>query len=87
VQTLSPQDWILGLVGAIEAGIALWYFTNGHWVNGTFLTIAVAFLIAVYFHRERKVKGRRGRETLLRTRSARVSQCAVAAPKCQRPFG
>jgi predicted outer membrane lipoprotein len=60
VQTLSPQDRILSLVGAVEAGIALWYFTNGHWLNGTFLAIAVAFLIAMYFHRERKAKGERG---------------------------
>jgi hypothetical protein len=61
VQTLSPQNRILGLLGAVEAGIALWYFTNGHWVNGTFLAIGVAFLIAVYFRRERKVKGQGGR--------------------------
>jgi hypothetical protein len=58
------------LVGAVEVGIALWYFTNGHWLNGTFLAIAVAFLMAVYFHRERKVKGQRGH--LLGTRSAHV---------------
>jgi len=61
VQTLSPRNRILGIVGAVEAGIALWYFTNGHWVNGIFLTIAVAFLIVLYFQRERKVKGQGGR--------------------------
>jgi hypothetical protein len=61
VQTLSPQNRILGLVGAVEAGFALWYFTNGHWVTGILVTLAVGFLIAVYFHRERKVKQRGGK--------------------------
>jgi uncharacterized membrane protein len=61
VQTLSPRNRILSVVGAVEVGIALWYFTNGHWVNGIFLAIAVAFLIAVYVHRERKVKGQGGK--------------------------
>lgn len=61
MQTLSPQNRILSVIGAVEAGIALWYFTSGHWVNGIFLAIAVAFLIAVYLHRERKVKGQGGR--------------------------
>jgi predicted outer membrane lipoprotein len=61
VQTLSPQNRILSVIGAVEAGVALWYFTSGHWVNGIFLAIAVAFLIAVYLHRERKVKGQGGR--------------------------
>ena len=48
-------------VGAVEAGIALWYITNGHWNAGAFLAIAVAFLIAEYYHRERKAKGQRGK--------------------------
>jgi membrane protein YdbS with pleckstrin-like domain len=61
VQALSPQNRILGLVGAVEAGIALWYFTNGHWVTGSLVATTVVFLIAVYFHRERKVKQRGGR--------------------------
>jgi hypothetical protein len=61
MQTLSPQNRILSVIAAVEAGIALWYFTSGHWVNGIFLTIAVAFLVAVYLHRERMVKGQGGR--------------------------
>jgi hypothetical protein len=60
VQTLSPQNRILSIVGAVQSGVALWYFTNGRWINGIFLTIAVVFLAAVYFHRERKVKGQGG---------------------------
>jgi len=60
VQALSPQNRILGVLGAVEAGFALWYFTSGHWVNGSFLAIAVAFLVAVYIRRERKVKGKGG---------------------------
>ncbi len=48
---------MLGVVGAVEAGIALWCFTNGRWVNGVFFAIAIAFLIAVYLRRERRVKG------------------------------
>jgi predicted outer membrane lipoprotein len=61
MQTLSPRNRILSVIGAVEAGIALWYFTSGHWVNGIILAIAVAFLIAVYLHRERKGKGQSGR--------------------------
>jgi len=60
VQALSPQNRILSIVGAVQSGVALWYFTNGHWLNGIFLAIAVVFLVAVYFHRERKVKGQGG---------------------------
>jgi hypothetical protein len=37
-------------------------FTNGHWINGLFYVIAVAYLISVYIRRERKLKGQgRGR--------------------------
>lgn len=60
MQSLSPQNRILGVVAAVEAGFALWYFTSGRWASGIFFTIAVAFLVTVYFHRERKVKGRGG---------------------------
>ena len=60
VRTLSPHNRVLSIVGAVESGIALWYFTSGHWVNGIFLAIAVAFLVAVYLRRERKVKGQGG---------------------------
>ena len=54
------QNRILGLVGAVEAGIALWYLTNGHWINATLYLVAVAFLVGVYLRRERKLKGRDG---------------------------
>src|SRR5581483_2533134 len=60
VQTLSPQNRILGVLGAVEAGVALWYFTNGRWVSGIIFTIAIAYLVAVYLRRERKVKGHGG---------------------------
>jgi hypothetical protein len=51
---------VIGLIGAVEAGVGLWYFTNGHWINGIFYVIAVAFLISVYIRRERKLKGSGG---------------------------
>jgi hypothetical protein len=60
VQALSPQNRLLSLVGAVETGVGLWYFTNGHWVNGIFYSTAVAFLIAVYLRRQRKLKGQDG---------------------------
>jgi hypothetical protein len=60
VQALSTQNRVIGLIGAVETGVGLWYFTNGHWVNGIFYVIAVAFLIAVYLRRERKSKGKDG---------------------------
>ncbi len=54
------QNRILGLVGAVEAGIAFWYLTNGHWINASLYLVAVAFLVAVYVRRERKSKQRDG---------------------------
>ena len=48
---------MIGLIGAVEAGVGLWYFTNGHWINGIVYAIAVTFLISVYVRRERKLKG------------------------------
>jgi len=60
VQALSRQNRILGVLAAVEAGFALSYFTSGRWVNGIFLTVAVAFLVAVYLRRERKQKRRDG---------------------------
>jgi hypothetical protein len=51
---------MIGLIGAVEAGVGLWYFTNGHWINGIFYGVAVAFLISIYVRRERKLKGRGG---------------------------
>ena len=60
MQALSVQSRVIGLIGAVEAGVGLWYFTNGHWINGLFYVIAVAFLISVYIRRERKLKGQGG---------------------------
>jgi hypothetical protein len=57
VQALSKQSRVIGVIGAVEAGVGLWYFTNGHWINGIFYVIAVAFLFSVYIRRERKLKG------------------------------
>ena len=57
MRALSTQSRVIGLIGAVEAGVGLWYFTNGHWVNGIFYAIALAFLISVYIRRERKLKG------------------------------
>ena len=56
MQALSTQSRVIGLIGAVEAGVALWYLTNGHWRSGIFYVIAVAFLIVVYVRRERKLK-------------------------------
>jgi hypothetical protein len=61
VQALSPQNRLLGLVGAVESGFGLWYFTNGHFVNGIGCTIAVAFLAFVYVGRQRKLRRQGGR--------------------------
>jgi hypothetical protein len=61
VQALSVQSRVIGLIGAVEAGVGLWYFTNGHWLSGIFYAVGVAFLISVYVRRERKLKGRDGR--------------------------
>jgi hypothetical protein len=47
---------VIPLIGAVEAGVGLWYFTNGHWLTGIFYAIAVAFLIVAYLRRERKLK-------------------------------
>ena len=57
MQALSVQSRVIGLIGAVEAGVGFWYFTNGHWINGTFYMFGVAFLISVYIRRERKLKG------------------------------
>jgi len=61
MRALSPQNQVLGVLAAVEAGTALWYFTSGHWTGGTFLTVAVAVLAAIYVRGERKAKGRGGR--------------------------
>lgn len=60
VQTLSPRNRILGVVAAVEAGFALWFFTSGRWPTGIIFTIAVAGLLAVFLRRERNAKRRGG---------------------------
>lgn len=54
LQALSMQNRVMGIVGAVEAGVALWYFTNGHWLNGIFYAVALAFLIFLYVQRKSK---------------------------------
>jgi hypothetical protein len=51
---------VLGIVGAVEAGVALWSFTNGRWANGIVYTIGVALVAAVFVRAQRKSKGRDG---------------------------
>jgi hypothetical protein len=60
MQALSVQSRVIPLIGAVEAGVGLWYFTNGHWLTGVFYTIALAFLIAAYVRRDRRLKGQDG---------------------------
>jgi uncharacterized membrane protein YeaQ/YmgE (transglycosylase-associated protein family) len=48
------QNRVMGIVGAVEAGVALWYFTNGHWLDGIFYAVALAFLIFLYVQRKSK---------------------------------
>ena len=45
---------IVGVVGAIAAGIGLWRFTSGAWVEGIVFTCAVAGVAAFYLVRERR---------------------------------
>ena len=58
VQALPIRDRLIGIVGAVEAGVALWYFTNGHWLNGIFYAVALAFLVFLFL--QRKSKGSTG---------------------------
>jgi len=52
-------DRIVGVMGAIAAGIGLWRFTSGAWIEGIVLAGAVGGVAAFYAVRER----RRGRDT------------------------
>ena len=60
MQALPPKSRVLPVIGAVEAGVGLWYFTNGHWLTGFFYTIAVSFLIAAYVRRDRRLKRQDG---------------------------
>lgn len=52
-------DRIVGVMGAIAAGIGLWRFTSGAWIEGIVFACAVAGVAAFYAVRGR----RRGRDT------------------------
>jgi membrane protein implicated in regulation of membrane protease activity len=52
-------DRIVGVAGAIAAGIGLWRFTSGAWIQGIVFALAVASLVAYTLLRDR----RRGRDT------------------------
>jgi hypothetical protein len=52
-------DRIVGVAGAIAAGIGLWRFTSGAWIQGIVFALAVAILVAYTLLRYR----RRGRDT------------------------
>jgi hypothetical protein len=69
---------VIGLIGAVEAGVGLWYFTNGHWINGILYVIAFAVLISVYIRRERKLKGARQRVAFLAACSDRFNALTSA---------
>ena len=49
-QALSKQSRVIGLIGAVETGVGLWYFTSGHSINGMFYVIAFAVLISIRVH-------------------------------------
>ena len=45
---------IVGVVAAIAAGIGLWRFTSGAWIEGIVFTCAVAVVAAFYVIRDRR---------------------------------
>jgi hypothetical protein len=54
----SLQLRVLGIAGAVEAGIGAWYFTSGKWASGIFYLLAVGFLAAVYIRKQRQLRGK-----------------------------
>ncbi len=54
----SLQLRVLGIAGAVEAGIGAWYFTSGKWAGGIFYLLAVGFLAAVYIRKQRQLRGK-----------------------------
>ena len=54
----SLQLRVLGIAGAVEAGIGAWYFTSGKWASGIFYLLAVGFLAAVYIRQQRQLRGK-----------------------------
>jgi hypothetical protein len=58
----SVRYRVLGLVGAVAAGIGLWRFTGGNWLSGVVCALAVAVVAFVYVAGQRRLQGRdRGR--------------------------
>jgi len=57
----SPLFRILGVVGAVGAGVGLWRFTSGDWLGGILCAVVVAGVAAVYVEGQRRVKGGGGR--------------------------
>jgi hypothetical protein len=51
---------VLGLAGAVAAGIGLWRFTGGDWLSGIVCALVVALVAAVYVVGQRRLKGRGG---------------------------
>jgi hypothetical protein len=47
-------DRIVGVIGAVGAGIGLWRFTSGAWIEGIALSLAVAAVAAFYLVRGRR---------------------------------
>jgi uncharacterized YccA/Bax inhibitor family protein len=45
---------IVGVVAAIAAGIGLWRFTSGAWIQGIVFTCAVVGVAAFYLLRDRR---------------------------------
>jgi hypothetical protein len=56
----SLQLRVLGLAGAVEAGVGAWYFTSGKWASGIFYVLAVGFLAGVYVRKQRQLNGKDG---------------------------
>jgi hypothetical protein len=56
------QYRVLGLAGAVAAGIGLWRFTGGDWLSGALCALVVAAAAAVYIAGQRRLKGSKGRD-------------------------
>jgi hypothetical protein len=56
----SLQLRVLGIAGAVEAGIGAWYFTSGNWAGGIFYILAVGFLAGAYVRKQRQLRDKVG---------------------------
>ena len=54
----TVQYRVLGLLGAVGAGIGLWFFTSGDWLIGALCALAVVVAAGIYVVGQRRVKGR-----------------------------